>query len=303
MLKFIKSIQLNYTSKKFFFFFSYNIHRLLTKINYLVIFSCILIFLFYYLKNAYSSLSLTPDIIGYIICYITSFLLVICLLSIFKVKDSDKFSFNNIIYYFLLTIGLILICVFVIYSLVYFELLSTIYCDSDDESDSNKESVNIKNKDVDNTNSKDNTNYIYSGSIDKELANNIISKVSENISKTIDKIVPNVGAAAAGGTIGASMVKASKGMPPVQRMVAIGGSTFVGSMSAKLGIKTAESITKNVSEKTEIDQVLDKTPSPIDNTFINSPSEFTSPLEDLLLYQFCTTALISISVIIILLTI
>ena len=129
--------------------------------------------------------------------------------------------------------------------------------------------------------------------------------MGETIKNTFEKVIPNIGASAAGGSIGAAMVKATKQMPPAQRLLSVGTASFVGAMGTRLGVETANSIIQNLDLKSQTKEVVDgdQIPSPVENLFINSPREITSPLDDLLLYQFSCNLLILILIISLLLVI
>lgn len=82
-------------------------------------------------------------------------------------------------------------------------------------------------------------------------------------------------------------------------MASIGTSSFVDSALVKLGLLTGEAIVKISDILTEVNKSVDgdssKMANPVDNFFINSPSEITSPL--VLLYQFIINVLILILII------
>ena len=128
----------------------------------------------------------------------------------------------------------------------------------------------------------------------------------------VDKVVPNLGAVAAGSALGNAMVKASAGQPLTTRMVLGGGGIFVGTVSSKVAMGVANKVTKNdalydfIQSSPHSDPKIDRVPSPGVGP-INSPLEkgdlFHSPLEDLLGYSLILNFLILILVILFLLII
>ena len=105
-------------------------------------------------------------------------------------------------------------------------------------------------------------------------------KITGAIITSIKDVAPNIGAAAAGGSLGSAIIKATAGLPPAQRIGLGASATFAGSAAAKLGIEGAKNLSQNLelslsvkntnSEKTDPDKI----PSPDDTNFsINSPLE------------------------------
>ena len=61
----------------------------------------------------------------------------------------------------------------------------------------------------------------------------------------LDKIVPNLGVGAAAGSAASAAVKFTSGMPPVQRLAAIGATAAVTAAGTKVGLDAASAISKN----------------------------------------------------------
>jgi hypothetical protein len=58
------------------------------------------------------------------------------------------------------------------------------------------------------------------------------------------KVAPNLGAAVAGGIISSGTLKATSGLPPVQRLMTVVSFTVVGAAGFKLGLALGETILK-----------------------------------------------------------
>nr|AYE93226.1 hypothetical protein C0995_000087 [Termitomyces sp.]AYE93266.1 hypothetical protein C0995_000043 [Termitomyces sp.] len=242
-----------------------------------------------------------PFVFSFIVSYLTS-----------KLKSIKLF--RVFIYYLVLTTGLFVLYIIGIVILAYFYLLEVVEGEGLDEIEGGVRSESSDNgggrsnesPESDKKMSENNDEYKVSGSISKELAKEIAKETGEVVLKGVgtfvDKVAPNIGAAAAGGTVGAAALHASKGLPPVQRLVAIGASSGVAAFGTKVGIGASEAIIKNANilaaERNSQVTEGDRAASPTDNFFVSSPNDISSPLEELFLYQFSLNILIFILIII-----
>lgn len=273
--------------------------------------------------------------------YYISFFTSCFILSYFLLNKSNY----SVIMNFLFVLGFCVICLFFYLLFGITNIFEVIFADGiddvtdkvlDSDNNSNNTNNNTNNINNDNNNStNNNTNnkdknkesYSYSGSVDKELADKVISKGIEVVKEGISTVAPNIGAYGAGAAVFGTMVKSTAGMPPLRRAVSVGAGTVLGTAAVRLGVKVGDSIDKNaelysksnssVNTTTRVspDQVnsgsggniessvsIPSTPSsppstPVDSSFINSPLETTSPLEDLLSYQFTINIFIFILII------
>lgn len=130
--------------------------------------------------------------------------------------------------------------------------------------------------------------------------------MGEAVKWLMKKIVPNLGAGAAAGAAASAAVKATAGLPPHQRAVVVGATSFVTAGATKVGLEIGTSISKNlditesIKNSKHADPNIDRIPSP--DIEINSPleNEITSPLQDLFIYNFTLDLLILFLVLILL---
>jgi hypothetical protein len=109
--------------------------------------------------------------------------------------------------------------------------------------------------------------------VDKTLE--IIGNVAE---KAVEQVIPNIGAGAAAGTIGATALKLTQTLPPAQRLAVVGATAFVGAVGTQAGLSAATALMKNVDISSAIKN------SPHSNPDINrvpSPSQDVYPLSPL----------------------
>jgi len=294
----LNSIKLNFTYYKNSRFTQYIYTNSI--ISNTIIIITIVILLLYIVSRYNLSLPLNLEYISYIFSFIMSLLFSMYLLP--KIKDSNKkISFRNIVYYLILTIGTIIIILFLTILLAYFDLLGHIYAEGVSDDIGNSSSSQLPAIESNNNNSNADTSKSYSGSIDKEFADKTLSAMTQVATEAIGKAIPNMGAAAAGVTIGAAALKASQGGSPMVRAVSAFGGAVIGSAGAKTGLLVVDTVIKNKQILEDLNKGFipsDKVPSPVDNPFINSPRELTSPLEDLLFYQFTLNILILFLIII-----
>jgi hypothetical protein len=131
-----------------------------------------------------------------------------------------------------------------------------------------------------------------------KVKKSIVEEAKENLclgAKVVfDNIVPNVGAGSAAGTAAAAMIKATTGMPPIQRAMAVSGISGITAAATVFGIEAGNALYKNVSvlesQSSNSDHDIDRAPSP-DLSMINSSLEEYDniiPLEVLLntLFRF-----------------
>ena len=173
--------------------------------------------------------------------------------------------------------------------------------------DSNSESSDNKDKDLVNIkNESDKDKDYYSIKVRKDIVDNGVNFISETVKVGLEKVIPNAGAGTAAGIATAAMIKASANMPPLQRAMAMAGTTLVTGTTAKVALSMGDKIVKNIDVTGSIknsvhaDPNVDKIPSPSDSHFqINSPLENSdmifhdTPLESLLLSLFTVNLLIS----------
>lgn len=306
MFSYINSIQLKISKYKSRFI-QYINSNIIIRNTIIFIFITMVMFLLYIISRYKISLPLNLEYIGYIFCFITSMLFSMFILPNFK--KSEKISFRDIVYYFILTIGLMIIILFITMLLAYFDLLGYIYADGISEDIANNSNTQLPtNENNNNSNANTSSSKSYSGIIDKELADKTIAAATQIITQlltdTIGKVVPNLGAAAAGGAVGAAALKASQGSAPMVRGGAALAGSVIGSIGAKTGILVVDSLVRDQKILDELNNGIvasEKIPShtavTVDSPFINSPRELTSPLEDILYYQFTLNVLILILII------
>nr|WLF85186.1 hypothetical protein [Amanita phalloides] len=114
---------------------------------------------------------------------------------------------------------------------IYFDIFNIIYCDptdefygsnfntsSDSSSNSNSDSNSNKNMFSINKNQDSNNNNVY------ELQDKVSESALVTATNAIIKAIPNLGAAAAGGSLGSAIIKSTSGLPPLQ-IAALGIAT------------------------------------------------------------------------------
>lgn len=205
----------------------------------------------------------------------------------------------------LILINLTFILVFIICDYYSIQILSEVHCDSDgpdDDSYTNNtgiESQNSSSREAESSGDSDNVilksekndnDEVYHFKIKKSTVDKIVDTAQSLSGVFASTVVPNIGAAAAAGTVGASVVKTTVGMPPLQRGVLIGGASAITAAGTVLGIDVGKSISKNLDLSESIknsphgDPDITRIPSP-ESDLINSPLEAMenfSPLEVLL---------------------
>jgi hypothetical protein len=280
------------------------VHIILDYKNYIVLLSGVILF------KLYKTLNFDYEIFISIISFVVFFYLY------FYVWDNtNNFSNNIFIRIFQKTLVYIITVIFLIFLFIFLDFESfTGYFNhynyligENDVSDSStnlntnnnsitetytknktsdtKELVNINQK----TDGINNENYTFS------INKNLLDKSLEVVGEATKAVVPQLGAFAAAGTVGAAVIKTTAGLPPIQRGVALAGSTFITSTSTKLGLEMANNIANNLSVATDIKKSkhsnpnIDNIPSP-DNEFCAfNPLEIgdlKSPLENLITYSF-----------------
>ena len=257
---------------------------------------CIVLVLICY-NLYYSNISL-------ISCFLFSFSLLISLLSSMFMSNIYKWSDNLLIRTIQKSILYsILSCVAIVnLNLVGVSFIETIYCDSGDEEEGSltrgnntKESSNNQNNqnvlEVKKYQGDDNKEYYkVEGNVEKESIEELGHKISEVIAKGIKDVIPNLGAAAAGGSIGSAMRKSTAALPSTQRMISGAVGALLGAGATKIGLEAGSAIsknfdlTKNIKDSQHADTDSEKIPSPEDTNFsINSPLEESGvPLLDLI---------------------
>lgn len=261
------------------------IHRLRVFISVTLIF----IFLIIIIYKFYSGLNFDIGLLGLIISFLISFTISNFVLNKFKfskniyIRFIQRFVIYNIIF--------ITVIAFIIYLSSLFNLIPTIYCSNGEDNISNKGKDVIKvNSETDDTNKE-----YYNFKISKNLFDNGLHTVGEASKMAVDKVVPNIGAGAAAGTAAAAAVKATSGLPPLQRAGAVAATALVTAASTKVGLDIGNAISKNtdfsgvIKNSPHANPDIMATPPSPDSLIINSTlesSDITSPLQDLLIYSF-----------------
>lgn len=231
--------------------------------------------------NVYDLISFT--LATYLFLLVTTFVLDGFTLS----NDSIIRKLQKWLFYIIFVLAFILI-------LYYLDLYSTI--DSIDYTiDNNIESYNkdINNDHYINSNNEDKNNEHYEFKAPKKVVNDVV----DTLAKVATNVIPNMGAAAAGGSMGSTALKLTNSLPPVQRAAAAAGSAFIGAAATASGIQAVNSVTGNnvvmkAIENSKYGNAFknpERPPSP-DENMIQSilENELNIPLLDLLdsLYTF-----------------
>lgn len=246
---------------------------------------------------------------------ILGFIFTICISGLISTFVLDNFKYSDIfvvrilqkIIKFNISLIIIFFVGYYLYDLINFKSFF-IYADTTDEIN-NK----MKNKnDLLNINSTDGkNNEFYNFSINKKIADTIVDKATLVASPILSTILPNIGAGAAAGTVGAAALKFSSGLPPLQRAAFVGASTLGSAPTAKLVLDIGAAASKILNIKESIknsphaDVNIESIPSP-EGGFINSVLEASeqinnyTPLEELIIYQFSLNAIILIFILILL---
>lgn len=247
---------------------------------------------------------------------IIGFIFTICISGLISTFVLDKFKYSDIfvvrilqkIIKFNISLIIIFFVGYYLYDLINFNSFF-IYADTTDEINNdmtNKNELLNINSSTDGKNNK-----FYNFSINKKFADTIVDKIGDATKVALSTIVPNIGAGAAAGTVGAAALKLSSGLPPLQRAAFVGASTLGSAATAKLGLDIGAAASKNLNIKESIknsphaDVNIDSIPSP-DGGFINSVLEASeqinnyTPLEELIIYQFSLNAIILIFILILL---
>lgn len=282
-------------------------------INFLNI--SIVIFLGSILYKFFSEFNLNEGFIAFLVSFFISILISNYVFNKFRYSDNNLIRNLQKFAIFLIFI-FISICITLVFS-------STVFCSSGVEggcaleinNQSNVESniVNNENKgkDIVNVNVQSeaytkNKNY-YTFQADKKIVDKTVEAIGEASKMVVQQIAPNIGAGSAAGAAAAAMVKATSGLPPVQRIGLIGATALITATSAKIGLDIGTKLTQNSNIVSQIKNSkfshpnIDRIPSP-DNNFINSTLEKgdlieQSPLEVLLMYQFTLNVFILILII------
>jgi hypothetical protein len=227
-------------------------------------------------------------LIALIISFVISYLIFNYILNGYKYSESlferilQKFILKIIFFIFILyIIGII----FYIFDIQNFNLIE---CSSIDD----KTIINVNE-----------SNDKYNFSIKKEVVNKALDTVSTASKIAFEKVLPNVGAGAAGGAAASAMIKATSSLPVVQRLAIVGATAGITAMSTQAGIMAGTGLLDKsdiINKSPHADPNIKRIPSPdIEPFSVNSPLE-TSPIETLLSSQFILITLIIIIIIILL---
>jgi len=289
-----------------------------------VIFLGLIIYKFFYDNDIF-------DIILIFFSFIIFFLITHFIFDIKKRSDNFfiRFIQNFIISIFIFLLIQIILINFSLFFKINF-LYTTIYCDGDDEAiNNNNKNNNILDEANTNNNSndkkevvevkteKDNNNEYYSFKIRKDIVDNTGKTINDLGKSALEKFIPNLGVGAATGSATAAMIKATAGLPPVQRGFAVGSTSLVTAASTKVGIGVGERILKRIDIESTIKESkhantkVDFIPSPDDdsNSFIFSPTEAIDKIDkDHLIFEesnleFFLTSIFTLNFFILFLTI
>jgi Cytochrome C and Quinol oxidase polypeptide I len=222
------------------------------------------------------------NLLGFIFSLSISYLISSFILNKFRFS---KFKFIKFLQQFILFILILFIC-FLICDYFNINSFNEISCQGDDEN------IPINTKDVLNVKieTDDSSKEYYSIKASKKTVDDVINTFATGIKMFGENIAPNVGAGAAAGSAAAAMVKATAGLPPLQRAASIGGIAAITAAGTSVGLQAGKSITKNVGildlikNSKHSDTNIERVPSP-DPFIINSPVETidnSTPLEVLL---------------------
>ena len=109
-----------------------------------------------------------------------------------------------------------------------------------------------------------------------------VANVLTRVVAASQEVIPNVGAGAAAGTIGAAALKTSTSLPLGQRLVVVGTTAFVGAAATQAGLNLGMAKVKNIDIKSVIkdsphtDPNVNRIPSPGPDVWLCLPN---SPLE------------------------
>jgi hypothetical protein len=183
---------------------------------------------FFYDLNLYGFITL-------LFFYFTSLLISIYVL------DNFKYSQNIYIKYlqkYIIFIFLILLIFFII-DLIFPNLFNVFAYGPDNDNINNNNSNNSKDLlNIKNTN--ENESEYVTVKIYKETLNEALNVVSDAAKFSSEKIIPNIGV----GTATGAMIKATTGLPPMQRAGAIAGTFFITACATKVGIHTGSLIAR-----------------------------------------------------------
>jgi len=222
---------------------------------------------------------------GFIVAYAISFSIYYITHDLYKGEDN---WFINSFKIFIRGFTIIVLICLAIGLMVYFNLLDiNVYASS-------LEDMNIGANTVDNSanTNKDSYKLKIEMEVDKKVADGVGSSAQELLVKALEgsfgKMASNAGAGAAAGAVGSAVIKSK--LPPVAKLVMLGGATIVTAGSVKIGTAIGEAIVENrrVTTAELYKNDPDRIPSP-DKTFISSlldKGEISSPLQDLLNAQF-----------------
>lgn len=190
---------------------------------------------------------------------------------------------------------------------IYFS--NTIFCEGvDDDNNNDNSGDNNVNKNVNNPSNKDEEFY----EVHAKLPKDPVDVLTKALGEAATNILSNIGAATAGGTIGAAVIK-NIPLPPAQRIAAAAAAAGVTSGLVTVGIEAGKAVSKNTSiteavkshsslpaveNGTETDPNIDRVPSP-DLQIINSGLESCDqpiPIVDLLL-QLVTLNLLQVIIV------
>jgi hypothetical protein len=193
------------------------------------------------------------------------------------ISDKYKLSNNKIIKIIqkLVFINIIFAFVGIILYLFDINFISTIYADSDSDTEDNfvnEEEEKDKDKDVVHisTNTDENNEEFYNFKIKKNIVDNAIDKGKEILWTGFKDIGPNLGIGAAAGKVASEAFKATGGLPVVPRIAVVGSTALATAAGTKIGIELGKAVAKNLEIKSEIDS---------SNLELNAKDGIESPTE------------------------
>jgi hypothetical protein len=232
-------------------------------------------FVFLFIIGFKLYLSLEGRYLGFMLGFVLSGLICFFVL--------DKFNYSEILIIRLLQKALYLSILIILGIFIYFifaclfDLIPTIECSSIEDSvkisyssieninksSAIKEVISVIESTVTNPNKS-----TYEFKIDKEMVDNVFKGAMSTVNTIVNTVIPNIGAGAAAGTVGAAVVKATANAPLGGKLLAIGASTGVTALATQTGLNIGVTRTKNldlndlVKNSTYVTSSSDRVPSP-----------------------------------------
>lgn len=104
------------------------------------------------------------------------------------------------------------------------------------------------------------------------MVDNVVKGAMSTVNTFVNTIIPNIGAGAAAGTVGAAVVKATTNAPLGGKLLAIGASTGVTALATQTGLNLEVTMTKNL----DLNELVKNSPH-VTSDRIPSPDPFFVP--------------------------